>query len=300
MTIKNFVKNLLEPPKYQLNSKILNSLNYQKIRCLRENNKYEKLKKSFNHESLNIKKNEKDFIDRNGYIILENFFDEKSFKIIVNSFNKYSNSNRVKYKKDFYNMIWGSGLISKNSDHPDEAKKIINLFESSRVLDFAKYLLKRQDLSKNFELSYQDLMLMDGKIDNIDPNRFIHADKHYHCVKSYFSIEDNHINNAPYLYVPKSHLMDSARIEFENELSKRSKTDMQFRVSDNDLKKFNFSVKSMIIKKNSLVISDNLGFHARGEMKKGFSRKQIRISFHSVQANRLQQFLRKTARRMVL
>lgn len=299
MTIKNFIKNSLEPPKYQLNSKILNKINFQKYRCIKENEKYLKLKSNFKDNDLKLSNEEKNSIDNFGYVIVENFFDDITFEKIVNSFNNYSKSNKIKYTENYFNMIWGSGLISENSDFSEDAKNMITAFKQSRVLNFAKYILKRNDLSNDFELSYQDLKLMKDKNDNLDPNRYIHADRHYHCVKSYFSIEDNNELNSPYIYVPKSHIMDNQRINFENIISKRTDEKIKFRVNKDDLQKLNLKPKKLIIKKNSLVVSDNLGFHARGEMKENSTRKQIRISFHSIQANKAQRLIRKIARKII-
>ena len=64
----------------------------------------------------------------------------------------------------------------RNSSHKVDAKFIIDLFNSKKeILRYVSYILKSK-INGNLELSYQDLMLMEGKKDNIDPNRNLHAD----------------------------------------------------------------------------------------------------------------------------
>ena len=65
----------------------------------------------------------------------------------------------------------GFRIISENSSHKVDAKFIIDLFNSKKeILRYVSYILKSK-INGNLELSYQDLMLMEGKKDNIDPNR---------------------------------------------------------------------------------------------------------------------------------
>ena len=139
---------------------------------------------------------------------------------------------------------------------------------------------------------------MEGKKDNIDPNRNLHADRHYHCAKAYYLIDENNFNNSPYIYCPGSNIMNEKRIEIENELSKNKVLKNEnFYVNEDHLKTLNIYEKPIIVSPNSLVISDNIGFHKRGEMHHGFSRKQIRISFHGLQANFIQKSIRNILRK---
>lgn len=300
MNYKNLIKNLLEPPKYHYSSKFLNKINFQKIRCNIENKKYKKNSLKFKPDRkipLSIKKS----IDTNGYVILENFFSSQDFNDLEKSFNSYSKSNRVNYQSNYYNMIWGSGLISSNSDKQHDADLIINLFNKKKtiILDIVSYILKK-NITGELELSYQDLKLMDEREDDLDPNRLLHSDRHYHCAKAYFLIEDNHEFNSPYVYCPKSHLIDEKRINFENKISRyKSFNNIKYHISKNDLYNLGIQEKNIIASKNSLVISDNIGIHKRGKMLKGFTRKQIRISFHYLQANFLQKALRSIIRKIM-
>ena len=92
--------------------------------------------------------------------------------------------------------------------------------------------------------------------------------------------------------------MNEKRIEIENELSKNKVLKNEnFYVNEDHLKTLNIYEKPIIVSPNSLVISDNIGFHKRGEMHHGFSRKQIRISFHGLQANFIQKSIRNILRK---
>lgn len=300
MNIKNYIKNFLEPPKYHYSSKILNKFNIQKHRCNLEYTKYKKNNSLF-VEDFQLPDVIKKSIDKNGFAILENFFSEEEFNYLQNSYISYSFSDKVGYQKNYYNMIWGSGLITQNSNKSNDAISIINLFNKKKDLIFAvvSYIFKKK-VYGNLELSYQDLELMKGKEDILDPNRLLHSDRHYHCAKAYFLIEDNHSLNSPYIYCPKSHLIDENRVNFENKISKyKAFNNKPYNITKNDLLELGLEEKKIIAPKNSLVISDNIGIHKRGKMHEGFTRKQIRISFHYLQANFFQRYLRSTIRKMM-
>lgn len=293
MNLKNTIKQILEPPRYLYKSKFLNYLNIQKFRCITEKVKHD-VKKS-RYEDISLSDNYKNQLDDNGYISIPNFFSENEFQSICKAFSNYSNSNKVKYIKNYYNMEWGSGLITINSSHDLDAKIIIDLFNKKKdqLLSLAGYIFKKK-IKGNLELSYQDLKLMHNKKDNLDPNRILHADRHYHCAKAYFLIEDNHQYNSPYVYCPNSNKMNRARIELENKISKfRSLNKTPYPISKLDLDNLNTFEKSLILDKNTLVVSDNLGFHKRGMMREGYTRKQIRISFYTFQTNFISKYLRK-------
>ena len=297
--LKNTIKNLLEPPKYIYNSRILNYLNFQKIRIRNEEKKFNKKKLLYKDFTLPI--HLKKDIDEFGYTVVENFFSKEDFKILSNSFNNYSKSNRVSYQENYYNMIWGSGLITRNSDKPNDAEIIINVFNKKKefIFDLVSYIFKEK-VKGDFELSYQDLKLMKGKEDDLDPNRMLHADKHYHCAKAFFAIEDINEFNSPYIYCPKSNIITTDRINFENKISKyRSKNKKPYKITNQDLSELNLMEKEIFVKKNTLVISDNIGFHKRGRMLINNTRKQIRLSFHYLQANSFQRYIRSSIRKII-
>lgn len=300
MNFRNSIKNLLEPPRYQYRSKFLNKFNIQKYRCNIENIKYSKNTSLFK-EDFPIPNEIKSNIDEFGFAILENFFSKDEFSALQQSYNSYSSSDKVIYQKNYYNMIWGSGLITPNSNKSKDAYLILNLFNKKKDLIFAivSYIFKKKVFG-NLELSYQDLELMRGNEDILDPNRLLHSDRHYHCAKAYFLVEDNHSLNSPYIYCPKSHLIDKNRVNFENKISKfKAFNNKPYKITKNDLSELGIEEKEIIAPKNTLVISDNIGIHKRGKMHDGFTRKQIRISFHYLQANFVQRFLRSTIRKIM-
>ena len=86
-------------------------MNIQKIRCTYEQNKYHK--KSLKYDDNTIDNQIKNQLDINGYIIIKNFFNKDDFLKLKQSFNNYKSSNKVNYQENYYNLVWGSGIISE-------------------------------------------------------------------------------------------------------------------------------------------------------------------------------------------
>jgi hypothetical protein len=104
-----------------------------------------------------------------------------------------------------------------------------------------------------------------------DPQCAIHSDTFHSTSKAWFFLHDVGANDGPFSYVPGSHKVTSARLQWEREQSISARgsgvkdhAEGSFRISVEDLAALGLPPpKSVPVKANTLVVADTFGFHAR-------------------------------------
>lgn len=145
------------------------------------------------------------------------------------------------------------------------------------------------------EVIYQSLTMPVGEEDNEDIQTVLHADRHYRTLKFFYTISDYCSENGAFWYCPKSHVMNEKRLKYELEYSVRSsleRTGKSHTLSADKLEKGrsvissdllrDYEIKQMTAPRNTMIIADVSGFHKRGLIEAGNTRKTIRIIYHYV------------------
>jgi hypothetical protein len=109
-----------------------------------------------------------------------------------------------------------------------------------------------------------------------DPQKDFHVDTFHPCVKAWIYLDNVSRQNGPFVYVPRSHKLNWARIKWEYQESLKASTtrepggirywDGSFRISDGDRQKMGLSEpRSIEVPANTLVLANVRGFHCRGD-----------------------------------
>jgi hypothetical protein len=105
-----------------------------------------------------------------------------------------------------------------------------------------------------------------------DPQTVLHADTFHPTVKAWLFLTDVAEDAGPFTYVPGSHLLTPARLEWERRMSLEAR-----RALDKDTREGSFRIdpgelaglglpppRAFAVPANTLVVGDTVGFHARG------------------------------------
>lgn len=125
-----------------------------------------------------------------------------------------------------------------------------------------------------------------GEKDIEDHNKCWHADRFVPCYKMFLFLNDHSVDNGTYEYSEGSHRRSLARYVFEYYFSVRFTVSQWFggRLAkyppfwSKVMAQWLYRRKVMEAKANTLVISNNMGFHRRGVLKPHMIREQINFN----------------------
>jgi Phytanoyl-CoA dioxygenase (PhyH) len=117
----------------------------------------------------------------------------------------------------------------------------------------------------------------------IDPQLRLHADTFHATVKAWFFLTDVGEDAGPFTYVPGSHRLTAARLDWERRMSltARTSTDVEtqegsFRVDPDELAGLGLPPpRRFAVPANTLIVADTMGFHARGASSSPSARIEI-------------------------
>ncbi|HVV93656.1 MAG TPA: phytanoyl-CoA dioxygenase family protein [Hyphomicrobiales bacterium] len=105
-----------------------------------------------------------------------------------------------------------------------------------------------------------------------DPQTFLHADTFHPTVKAWLFLTDVLPDEGPFTYVPGSHRLTPARLDWEGRMSLDAARSPDFetrqgsfRIAESGLSALGFPPPvAVAVPANTLVVADTFGFHARG------------------------------------
>jgi ectoine hydroxylase-related dioxygenase (phytanoyl-CoA dioxygenase family) len=120
-----------------------------------------------------------------------------------------------------------------------------------------------------------------------DPQTEFHADTFHPTAKAWLFLDDVADEGGPLAYIPGSHRLTAARLEWEREqsLTARDSSDRMhaegsFRISEDDRVALGLPAPvRMTVPANTLVVADTSGFHARSTSLKPSHRVEIYATF---------------------
>lgn len=115
-----------------------------------------------------------------------------------------------------------------------------------------------------------------------DPQTNLHADTFHSSVKAWLFLTDVAEDEGPFVFVPGSHRLTPERLAWEQQRSitaaesDRMSSRGSLRVSEGELAALGLSApKAFAVKKNTLVVADTFGFHARGKSVRPSTRIEV-------------------------
>jgi len=305
MLLKNFIINeakaFLGPPRQNYKILFLNILGLQIVRYFLAYIKYEFFKKK------DFKTSEGISLDHDGYAIVNNFLPKHDFENILNICTKIETENKFKVKHYGHKQVHSYDFFNNQNNDDEEAKYLKDLFikklnESSFMHDVAKIIKIKKMPIKN--LSYEKIIAKHGFVDKGDIDAEFHSDRFYPCIKMFFYLNDNKIENGAFEYIKKSNNFSIHRLIHEYWYSIFISGNFFFL---NLMKLFGYEIKNERVTfvaekidkifgkdsiiaceapKNSLVICNNKGFHKRGRLTSNTTRLHLRINLYDLQISK--------------
>ena len=287
-----FIKNLLDTPKNYYNNIILNILGFQVLRYLF----YNFFHFIFNHSKTRNIENDKKYLElkNEGITVIEDCFSEDDFATIAKVFDSEIKKEEKICNKDNTGLNWTILTFDMNTNN-HKLKNVHDIVCKNQIIqNIILKSLNIKDIGKPI-IAFQMLENPNDNEDDKDIQLALHSDRFFPCFKLYLSVETNDIKNGAYRYSKRSHRFSLKRLIHEYEFSIRNallslgfKIDRDFEYSrcvpkKRYFKNFYANTETISTKKNTVVISNNKGFHSRGKMEKGTTRKQIRIVYYYLQ-----------------
>jgi hypothetical protein len=199
---------------------------------------------------------------RDGFVLVENFLPRIEFDRLSAEVNGYRGRARQ--------MLQGDTITRRIALEPNALKQMPSV---AKLLSNAEwYGLQRFAASHNRTPVYYLQAIWAGIVPGPpDPQTVLHTDTFHATAKAWLTLTDVAAQGTPFIYVPGSHRMTPARRQWEQESSMRAANAARltargsFRITENELAALGYpSPKSFPIPKNSLLVADTSGFHARG------------------------------------
>jgi hypothetical protein len=307
---KKEIINFLSPPRNHYKVFILNLFGFQIFRYL---SKYIEFK-VFNKK---LKKTDNSILDRlnkDGYILLENFLAADEIERIEKFLQKIIDKKILINKKYGDKDVLSFDLLTYNEVQNDsEVEEVSNIFYA-KISQFGLEQIINEKIESLPSLSYENITVGDNFNDTGDLNSEFHADRYYPCLKAFYYLNENKIKNGAFQYIKSSHKYAVSRLIHEYIysilislpfLKPLAKTfgyvykNNRFTFSEEKISKTygKNSIVSCEGPKNTLVICNNKGFHKRGQFQPKQTRLHLRMNFYDLQMPnwklRLKKFLKR-------
>lgn len=216
---------------------------------------------------------DKAFFDDNGYVIKENFLPQAHFEQLSRELLHTAFEARETLQGDTVTRriaLDGGTLAS--------------LPYTQQLLDNAvwKGLLAYVGSFDAQPLIYLQTILANVRNYRPDPQTHLHSDTFHSSVKAWLFLTDVAEDEGPFVYVPGSHQLTPARFAWEKQRSltaargDRMSGRGSFRIKEAELAALGLGQpKAFAVKKNTLVVADTYGFHARGHSARPSTRVEV-------------------------
>jgi hypothetical protein len=315
LAIKNEISNFLSPPRNLYKIFLLNLFGLQILRYVIKYIEF----KFFNISKIdNYKSFISDSLNEHGYVVVENFLEAEEVQIVDNFIKKLNDKNYlIKKKYGEKNVLSFDMLAPHETDLDIEGKRIAKFF-LEKIIRFNLDSVINKKINYLPSLSYENISVGNNFIDKGDLDSEFHADRFYPCIKAFYYLNDNNIENGAFQYIKTSHKFSFIRlvheyifsvissVSFLKFLSKKIGYEFKngrYTLLNSKIEKIygKNSVVYCVGLKNSLVICNNKGFHKRGQFQANQTRLQLRMNFYDLQMPkwklRLKNFIRKKVKR---
>ncbi len=140
-----------------------------------------------------------------------------------------------------------------------------------------------------------------GVPDDADREQILHADKAYPCAKAIYTLDDITEDCGPFVYAKGSHRISNDRLRYERTMGIREAYLRRGRLRDTEQDEVIQVERSrhvmtettkrslgvvetpMTCPANSMIITNNAGFHRRGRLAEGSARRTLWVNFYPFQ-----------------
>lgn len=220
-----------------------------------------------------ISPEDKAFFDKNGYVIKENFLDDALFEQLSHELLDTQFVARE--------MLQGNTVTRRIAL---DADALTHLPATQQLLNNPVWrgLLAYIGSFEAEPLVYLQTILSNVRDWRADPQTKLHSDTFHSSVKAWLFLQDVEHEDGPFLYVPGSHRLTPKRLAWEKARSMeaadadRMSGRGSLRIKARELKGLGLpAAKTIAVKKNTLVVADTYGFHARGKSIRPSTRVEV-------------------------
>lgn len=234
-------------------------------------------------------------MERDGIVVIPDFLPEEAFASVKADFDRSRDeANRLGYTHNHLN-----GLLQETrnlSAEPDRFPAVrVHLEENPIVYRIVSATLRCR-IKYTAPVYAEIWRCPDPASQNMDLENVLHADVHYPTVKLWLYMNEIDGANAAFTYARGSQKFTFYRMMHEYDLSvrealmKRGRATPHLldrgrnRIADHYLAKMKVAEGQICGKPNTLVISNNFGFHKRGVFSRTVERATLGMSFRYVES----------------
>ncbi len=230
-------------------------------------------------------------LDRDGIVVIPDFFPKEQFEAIKKEFDEtYAGWSPFELNKEDFSK--------RQNDFPEYFESIAEKITSPRTPAFSEFFVnnsliteitsavvhRKNRLTPYFHFWYlQRRNLENQNAGHLHSAAFPHADVPYPTIKVFLYLNDVDETNAAYIYAKGSHKMTLKRLLFDYKLSVRYAKTKNDVVTDEDIAKIGYHPESICGKANTLFISNNMGYHNRGDFKTLEPRLTAQLDFRHLE-----------------
>ncbi|MEP4034220.1 phytanoyl-CoA dioxygenase family protein [Roseibium polysiphoniae] len=199
---------------------------------------------------------------RDGFVVRRNVLPEDQFQELKREIT----TNRFAAQE----MLQGNAVTRFI---PITRKMVAELQEFGALVngDLFQGLLKYVGSWNADPISFIHTVFADPKRGERDPQTVFHSDTFHSTAKCWFFLNDVKEDEGPFIYVPGSHRLTPARIEWERQQSLGASAGGRtmhslgsFRIGEKELSELGYrNPVKLSVPENTLVVADTHGFHAR-------------------------------------
>jgi hypothetical protein len=282
---------LTQPPAYYSGPVWMNKLGYQVARAAVMEATYRMRRRDVDPRVAA----DVETLDRDGYVVLEGLLSHDEIARARNHCHAVAARGgfKVEPNKDGYGADWVRGVILPEGE---EGRWLVDrLTNDPRILAIAQAGARRK-IHRKPRLIYHRMEVPPGGTHHDDRNCVLHADRHFPNIKCFIGLDDQTAENGAYIFAPGSHRLTFSRLLHEYEFSLREArtpgVDPNKNPNPPELVQYGRNIIApahvaamgvrelqLLTPAGAAVISDNRGFHRRGNVEPGKVREQIRIVF---------------------
>jgi hypothetical protein len=173
------------------------------------------------------------------------------------------------------------------------------LADDQRIIQLAEHVIGRR-VKPPLRVIFQLLGTGDAP-DDTDREQILHADKAYPCVKAIYTVDQITEYDSPFVYAKGSHLISAERLRYERAMGVReaylrrgrmrdAEADDGIRVersrhvmTDETRRDLGVVETPMTCPANTMIVTNNAGFHRRGRLAEGATRRTLWVNFYPYQ-----------------
>jgi len=288
MSAESLFRSIVSPPPYYAGPPLANRLGLQVVRIALAHLRFRLRRRPAPGAAAAALET----LERDGIVTIPDLLPPADFdrlRIAIDSLRE-SGRFRLEPDRDGTGADWLHGPIPLDCE---EGRWIVDVLTRDTPLLPLVAAGMRRRIRRRPQIIYQRLSVPSDRMHLRDEEGVIHADRHFPNFKAYYTLTQTGEDQGAYVFCPGSHRLTRARMRHEYEYSTREAAALSGRpmsgaftidgrnaVSPEAARDMGLVETPIRTGANTLIVSNNVGFHKRGTIAPGQTREQLRVIFH--------------------